>query len=77
VCVVALRVGSTLCCIAWLCYIGNVYSSTEMRVGVRHGTLLADQCSAFRRRFVESTHKPLKGKKSKGVAAEAVETNDK
>ena len=33
---VTLRVGSTQCSIAWLCYIGNVYSSTESRSATWH-----------------------------------------
>ena len=33
---VTLLVGSTQCSIAWLCYIGNVYSSTESRSATWH-----------------------------------------
>jgi hypothetical protein len=42
---VALRVESTQCSIAWLCYIGNVYSSTESRSATWHSMRL----SLFRR----------------------------
>jgi hypothetical protein len=63
VCVVALRVESTQCSIAWLCYIGNVYSSTESRSATWHNRHSASTVRKPRQIYTHpliiSSHLPL------------------